>query len=1747
MSCKYNVGAKSLTKAELEFELENNPNILHDVTQEERSKMHNANAANRISIGTIRSITKRLSEKFGIDVEYINDPYKSWAGRYKSGVVQINEAHILANPDAAWHEFAHPFIDTIEQTNPDLFNKLRAEVDKHNTIPRIDNDPEYSEDGKLNIHGYKEYMADIIGNLAMEVGLDNTPQERKNLFNRIMTWFANMLKSVMGKELTYTVGELNPNMTLRDIAVLIGDREDNKRVRLLKTDEEQFRKLEVVDTAAYSGDNYSDEQRLFLSKIVETNAMVGEPADVKVEELPKKLQKIFAGEDTVMRYTKPEGGFWYGRVSDANKSRMKNMSSSERVNQENDIKSRLSREVGTQFHLIEEMLLETLQSDFPFEGKYMIINQEEYVNRMLKEFKKTEVYTTWLNKIYNNETYISHKHKQSKRGGGMDGKAMLMRMFAESESPKSLGLEMESGLSDNDAELLHDGTLVLDRLLRRVLRVHHEVNMKQREIDPTKRPLLLLENILVNQKEELVGSPDILVVFSNGDFGIYDHKFINLEMVKKTIDNPTPTQKQEIIRKRISQGLVAEYSPEYKQRNPKANDNWYFDVSNDEANRRKLSLKSASFDKQITTYGKIARDQYGLKNLVMGRVLPTMITLTKENTTDSRGRNFRQYTDESKVQFIMTDEDNYEMLKPIPIRRETTGDQQLDLYIQNLVEQLERMEKDLSRKNLWGDVEATEPYYKLKNNIQSLQLGSNYQFIADHLATMNVKIAKGVAAGKDSPNYLGLKDINELLAEVKLYSNIMTYVGNPLKKLIEDETASLAARNKANRIRNEIANKLAELVSNEETIRGLAVERLKDYVEDEGIMSKELFSTYDMQEDLSAAATLVQHLRSINHPLVQTFAKIMERVDFEKNKRKRLLMTKLQGTVTRLGKWGKERGLKGNDVYNDIIEYNEFNDDIEILKPYDNQMYVTMAERRMSESDENKKWFADNFHRSTEKDATGKSEEDRFQEQKARKEEYYKRECTTDGKLDQKAYDYFMNKWLDNNDIYHNNGINKAWFNQYLKFSYSPKNPEQWYSEKYKNLLKPENKPLYDFYKLFTDEILSIQSNVDFKFSRFLIPNVRKDMVETLEHSGVRAMLTKSQWAQMGSAVKYAWEGDETDIIGVGKNPNAKSIPVLYTDRISSEDKSRDLARSLMLFADFAYEYQGLKKAEHAVLSVKHLAVNTPFIKKTHDGFLKKESSNTLERFSPDNSHLAKTFNMLINYYLYGENLQDDPLSDKLGTKGTAILRNTLRITGTAAMSFHALSAVAGGINAHAQMVAMADKGKYIKDKKTLYKASAMVMSPSDKNKALGLMFEELEVAHENKTHVNAAAVSNSKLRQAFKRDWRYHLHHKVDNGIEHTMFNAVMLSFGIDPESGKIRPLDKLKELYPDTEFKSLYDSYEKIDLEDGEFEYKIINQHTGEAVEDRTLMDLRTKTIELNGRIKGQMSDRDIAGYSTSLIGRMVMQYRSWIPATMMERVRGEQYNMTMEEFEIGRWNAAWKYLTMNKRRVAFDFVALALPFVGSRMNLSLADNPKMKELYQDFIGRNPESANPDSEAYVSYDDYVKEYDGNLRALASELRIFYGLMGLMLGAMFAFGDDEEDNIFIASALSIIDRTVLELGFYLPFDPTTQGFQESYKLISKSPIPATSTINTILNWASNTAQETWDVLSGTAWDRTTTPKFNKEGMGIEFKDRADDTPIGKYTADLIGFRNIANMTGMFDTSKDTETLRNRLLDVIKQ
>lgn len=183
----------------------------------------------------VRDIAERLKSKFGVDYTIINDGQKFWAGHYEDGKATINLAY--ATEDTPFHEFAHPFIDTLQVTNRGLFDSLSDEVLKERNI-LLRTKQLYPE--LLGVDLIKEAIVQSIGEYASEdLKSPSLIRYIKELLEELSKYLGDLFNS------RYLLpAELPPSLTLRQIGSLMNT---NHVLPLLSIESVHYQKIQDIE------------------------------------------------------------------------------------------------------------------------------------------------------------------------------------------------------------------------------------------------------------------------------------------------------------------------------------------------------------------------------------------------------------------------------------------------------------------------------------------------------------------------------------------------------------------------------------------------------------------------------------------------------------------------------------------------------------------------------------------------------------------------------------------------------------------------------------------------------------------------------------------------------------------------------------------------------------------------------------------------------------------------------------------------------------------------------------------------------------------------------------------------------------------------------------------------------------------------------------------------------------------------------------------------------------------------------------------------------------------------------------------------------------------------------------------------------------------------------------------------------------------------------------------------------------
>ena len=1473
-----------------------------------------------------------------------------------------------------------------------------------------------------------------------------------------------------------------------------------------------------------------------------TSELTGEMVEVDVEELRPELRETFKkkGLKTTMLYgANNEKGYIIGRVSHAQDIiKTKKQTEEKATEQEHSPASILGRDMGTAMHSLKEAILkyiaESDNSGFKFNNDIKLFKEQA-----MKAFKETDEYKSLLKRgkdIFLNKSYTSK--------GGITTK-------------------------------MYDSDRMVDKLVESMLSLYHQAYVTQNEInyeanqgkevdDYVKyKPLFVLEKPIVDPgsslDEAVAGTMDVFVIFSDASASIYDHKFTNLRLEKKEFKGRiTKAKRDEIYKIREAQGLST--------RRWKHND-FYYVLPDDAIN----FMKQESWNKQIGKYSQMVTSLYGIKKIRQARILPVATTYTREKTGKKRknkkGEEFEITAinpETSKVEFILTGQDD-EGIANWALDIEKTGDVGLDEFITKLIDIKKALHEERVEKKAWNDPRYIDRIKKLDESIQALLINKDVTKIADSITALTVQIENDLQNEDVTFEQIitHLRDVKTFESFIDLNSNVIKELEKKYQKEIEEEkdneftTFSIKMKNAGFKLRlstGALQDKLTSMVSNVNA-KG-ADDNTKG-----GYMSEKLFESHKTQLDMGVHSfglgDKLTHLRDSNHPIISLFSQVLDKVDTNVIKERRELESKVVKATQELKKWGKSRGLSGVQIYKDILSENE-----KLIFKYINYKKEVFPDYSDPKNKSNNiKWFNDNFERVGTKDDIFKARLERFTEF------FNSSSVDENGKVDKKLAEEKLNAWRNKNDIKYNKGNNDAWTNPYVQGLLTPKNPEEYYSEEYKNLLKSENKPLLDFYNMYTEQMNKLAVEADFKIGENFIAEIRKDMLDAVIEDGW-IMGLNQQRKNIINNLSARDADDGFQQIETNDHLGSRKVPIFFTNSVGKGNKLLDLSKSLMIFSDFVHKYKGHKDNEYAILSMRELLANTTGVIHAGKGKIARDAANNIIKSQDNNAKTLAAFDKWIRFYIYGEKKQDK--SENVN-KAIDI---AMKVESYRSIAFNILSASAGHVNAEVQLNSIAKKADYFsreslsksrKDQKRFkallesFRKSKGDIEKGDTKLLFASMF--FEMAQESLTYEKANAVSASSMRNTMKKDLAYFMQRWSDDVLDNTVLGAMMRDFAIDPLTGKAYPIHKLKELYKNKpkykniEWKSLWDSIilhekdlpdnltaaqkDKLDLSKGPV---ILNQHTGEIMGDGTFTDFRRKAKAVVNRTKGNMSNADVALYKTHIVGRMLMQYRGWIPATILDRAKVEQYNLTMEQFEVGRWVAANQMLITRTDSKWKQFLIQIVPFLNANFDEAAAAKGEMTPMelkYKDFIADNPhlEPKDPNNPGIdeVTYEEYYNTYVAELKVLAKELQSYFAILGVSMLLFLGGGDDEwGDNPLIRGLIALIERILLELGFFLPFTPTGAG--EFTTLITRKPAAVTGLIDSSWKLAKNTYDEVWDFSYGLESDKKLVWEPTMGDL-TRTNIKKDRQPVGFYASQWVPPVKFATqITGFWDDSDSRET-----------
>ena len=1150
-------------------------------------------------------------------------------------------------------------------------------------------------------------------------------------------------------------------------------------------------------------------------------------------------------------------------------------------------------------------------------------------------------------------------------------------------------------------------------LVNGVKKIKEQVLIRQKRIDPKGEVKFFPEFIVYDQDSDVAGTIDLLVMYSNGAVGIYDYK--GKYRLKEKDDIPV--------------------------------------------------LQEQTWEIQITGYKDILASSYGVKNFAETRIIPIDMMF---NTADPKS-----FTRIGMGSIGLNDVSR-PYLEQIPVAKELTEDTKLNASLTKMLNLYDKLRIQLSTD--YNNDVLRARINKLRESIRKIQLDTDVSFVYGEIASLYDEFTKREPLPLDNKDSLD----DDFLGEMKTYVDVFEMFG---------VNAMDAAEKAGDKKVIENLKKVAHM------LEYLKIGITQKLVENANSVSAIKVDAPAKAEGL--AGRLFKQLSKFNRPVFKRLSEMVRGISDMTRREVNDIAEDVGKKTEALKKWAAGRGENLKKAFNHII-----NDDTgNLINKFSPEFYKN---KKKAFENKDRKWIRENMEVEVKGEKfyyTGDSLK-RYEEARTKHHDKLKR--TYPGDAQREFRNRELSKWDRRFDITEHPEAMFSNSNYFMSY----KEQEESYSKEYNFMLKPENKAVLDYYNMYLDYNKQFSDMVGKPINSNFVAEIHTDLIDKLGESGVNAVrgikdsfmraieirefdMTKGTIDPAtgkplqviplfytdrlkGRVGKKEIELIRQDIISEGKlkegtdefedEVQRQSVTLEYTKGVKS--KSRDLSRSLIMFAEAAVSHKLLSDAESSALALREILKSQTQETELVDAAGRKVINQMTQKAATMLGVPASEIDALeqfINIYFYGQSTQGGDIGFGKDRKysATKSYQQVIRLTSATAIGLKPILAAGNALGIKSNFYMTGAEGLRYK-KEDIKKAHEMLIR---RNKNYKLIVDYFQPHTRDITKKKADDLSASKMARTFTMDNIYIMHRKGDEMIDNNILVAMMHRYGIG-ENGKIQRLDKIKG-------EDKRPLIERMDV--------VNDKVVIEGLTDAEYTRFRSMVQRTAVGIKGNMPQEDINLVGASLIGQMLMQFRSWMPGLIEKRFKELGYDDLFEDYDVGRFRVfVGEFFTKGAKPALTKFTNLlgevAMMNVYNRKGV---DNEVTKKFYDKYKLENPETT-------LTMEEFVELRTAKLRGMAAELRIYLSFMALVFAgkAMLPEEDDESGiraalNLIAQNSFRVTQRGLLEISFF--FDP------ESVTTILKSPAPSFNFFVNLAKMIDNTVDETRDIIVGedSPYDRT--------------------------------------------------------------
>lgn len=1027
---------------------------------------------------------------------------------------------------------------------------------------------------------------------------------------------------------------------------------------------------------------------------------------------------------------------------------------------------------------------------------------------------------------------------------------------------------------------------------------------------------------------------------------------------------------------------------------------------------------------QLQNYQKILREEYGFQDFGMIRAIPMRVGFDYDRSSGSiTGVKGIELGDVNPAN--IPDTKNY--LLPVALKEEETGNSKID----KLLVKLNGIKQKIQDKRISRDesYKKHEELKKVNNAIRDLQLKSKVEGLINLGLTEFDKYNEKMKAKS-----LNGKDIQEAKQILQVFSKSGSYILDLLKQMHSNakEDENIDTLKDYNILKDRFLSMSART--------GNLLIDLQEYNDEAAV---NLAKPYGFEKLLDAEAPIgpingiFSDLSKITQKTFQTFYKTLRVARNISDSKFEIAADRLskirQGFLDHISKNGLDHN-KGLDKILDIDKEGKRTGNF--LKEFKPEFY---SEKNRAIEEGDKKWLIDNLVFDPDK---------KYEAQEKNQIDFYKSfKYSSDPVKNEEQIQKSILNFKKNYSLLDNKGVlnEQALFNPH---NYFLQPTENWHTDKWIELNKPENKALKDTYDFFQEQNRYTEKlgMLDRK-SPWFIPSIYASKIDHLAFGDMKGALKNDFFKKLevDSGTQYTPETDPTD----GRIINR--VPVYFTGTIDPSDRSYDLFKVYGLWSKHMYNYEAMADIEDTAMILLEAEKNKKSLKTDTFGRIKIENGKvqTIE----NNDKNGKLLEDWINFYLYDKRTglgADVDFTNPFNGKVYS-LQKTISAAqqwyGFKTLALNPLSGTSNFVGGTGNALFLAQKGIFFNTKDW---AKAMYLSVSDKTSKSAVRWANI-YQEDAKSHVINELALNS-LSKTVSMDHGYAIQRYTDMAVETPIAVAMMLNHMV--VDGKIVDINKyVKDKYNySTTFYDLSKAdrnsvMQKIDQEVEELKNNNSLLKTGVLDTDGKFtlseIDKASETMEafrskIKGVIKkaiGNTSHEDISLIRTSLLGMSLMQFRSWIPAMVEERFGGFKYIPELDTHTLGKTNLLFSEI-FSKR----------MPQLAKAIITGLGDNA-IKSAEAKYFDMQRKAFEKGQDFNITKTEFTDLYIGNLRSQMMEMGTLLGFAAAVFSATGGGSSNDKDFNGVKKYMNrALKRYYNEFSFY--YLPT------SFTELIKSPIP---------------------------------------------------------------------------------------------